>query len=928
MTHNRSIGLLLCLGAISALLPQPPKGRAISTHQAWNSGTLGDGGANTYVAADGGIRLINVRDLNRDGAVDLVFANTHEHDETLDLFLYWGQRGFDARRKASLPTEGAQSAAAADLNGDGYPELIVANRFDGTKTELNSFVYWGSAAGFAESRRTALPTQGAEAVAAGDLNGDGMADLVFANSGLSYHVSVDAFQQSFIYWGSKSGFSPERRTALKTINGRDIKIADLNRDGFADLVFANEGNEPGEGGASIYWGSRDGRFDESRMTNLPGERSSSVAVSDLNGDGFPEVVLANSFRLKARELGMYNIVDTDAIDSFVYWGSRTGFSVSARTALPTRGARHVLTADLNKDGRADIVFANHSGPASSIYWNSPQGFSPERRAEVPSQRATYTAAADFDRDGQVDLAIANFSNGASHDTDSWVYFNQGGSFSAARRTALATHGATGVVTADFNRDGEPDLAFINRVDGTDRAPLDSWVYWGNLKGEYSAARRQALPAHDVNAYAAADLNADGFPDLYFPGAPQLIYWGTAQGRFDMNRRSVLSKNNSFSAQIADFNRDGYLDIATSQWSPAKDEVSLYWGSANGFSDERRFLFRIGELRFHATADLNNDGWLDLIFTTTGNRVVICWNSAAGFDNARRTVLPSEVAISARIADLNKDGYLDIVICNLWSKNPPPGKPRSFGGSPEAGTYVYWGGKDGYDPARRLTLPTVGNEDAAIADLNQDGWLDLVLTSYHAGHTRANPSYIFWNGPQGFDAAKPDRIETNSGSGVIVADFNRDGRKDILFACHSKDGNHRNDSYLYWGGPEGFSSRRRALIPGRGPHLFNLSDVGNIRDRTDRYDYFSEPIEGDGTPWSDLSWKAETPFRTSVEFQLRTAGTREGLESAEWQGPAGTASVYRRPGPLRAAAGRWLQFKATLVSPDDANTPVLRGVSVR
>lgn len=920
------VSLMIAAAGVSRL--QAQKGHTISTLDGWNRGTLRDGGANTYVAADGGIRLINVRDLNRDGSVDLVFANTHEHNEKLDLFLYWGKRGFDARRKTPLPAEGAESATAADLNGDGYPELIVANRFDGTKTELNSYVYWGGAQGFGRSRRSELPTQGAEAVAAGDLNGDGFADIVFANSGLSYHVSVDAFQKSFIYWGSKSGFSPDRRTTVKTINSRDVKIADLDRDGFPDLIFANEGNEPGEGGASIYWGAREGRFDESRVTNLPGERSSSVDVRDLNGDSFPDLVLANSFRLKTRELGMYNIVDTDAIDSFVYWGSAKGFSVTARTALPTKGARHTLTADLNGDGLADIAFANHSGPASYVYWNSPQGFSSERRADLPSRHATHLAAADFDKDGRTDLAIANFSSGASHDTDSWVYLNSGGSFPPARRTALPTHGASGVIAADFDRDGEPDLAFLNKIDGIDRDPLDSWIYWGNPKGEYSAARRQALPAHNVNAYSAADLNADGFPDLYFPGSPQLIYWGSAEGRFDPKRHTVLSKDNAFSAQIADFNRDGYLDIATSQWSPAKDEVSLYWGSANGFSADRRFLFRIGELRFHAAADLNRDQWLDIVFTTTDNRVVIAWNSASGFDNQRRTVLPSEVAISTRVADLNQDGYLDIVICNLWSKNPPPGKPRSFGGSPEAGTYVYWGSKDGYDVSRRLTLPSTGNEDASVADLNRDGWLDLVLTSYHAGNTRANPSYIFWNGPRGFDPSSPTRIETNSGSGVIAADFNRDGHKDLLFACHSKDGNHRNDSYLYWGGLDGFSPGRRLLIPGKGPHLFNLTDIGNVHDRTDRYDYISEPIEGDGSAWSSISWKAETPFRTRVEFQVRSARTQKELESAEWKGASGPDSVYSRPGPLQAADGRWLQFKATLVSPDDANTPVLRSVTVR
>ena len=118
--------------------------------------------------------------------------------------------------------------------------------------------------------------------------------------------------------------------------------------------------------------------------------------------------------------------------------------------------------------------------------------------------------------------------------------------------------------------------------------------------------------------------------------------------------------------------------------------------------------------------------------------MIFWNGANGFDNARKQSLPCAAAVSVEVADLNGDGHLELIVANLWDKNPAPGKPRSFGGSAEADTLIYWGSAGGYSAADEV-LPSVGNEDVTVADLNRDGKLDLVLTSYHAGSTRNAPS---------------------------------------------------------------------------------------------------------------------------------------------------------------------------------------------
>ena len=896
----------------------------------FGEGELVDGGANSYVAADGSIRLINLYDLNQDGNVDVVFPSTHDNSEAIDLLIYWGKNGLGPANRATLPTAGAKDVAIADLNQDSYPDLVVANRFDGTRTDLNSYIYWGSAQGLNAKNRTGLPTQGAESVAVGDLNKDGFPEIVFANSGLSYHVAEDNFNQSFVYWGSSKGYSADRRLNLKTINGRDVKIADLNRDGALDLVFANEGNSAKDGGITIYWGTIQGEFSAERFQHLPGEFSSGLDVADFNGDGHLDIALANAFRLKGRELGIYDIIETVAIPSFVYWGSAQGYSSDRRSELPTVGARSVSAGDLDQDGLADVVFANSSGGASYVYWASKSGFKANRRLALPTLAASRCAVVDLNGDGKLDLIFANRSGAGSHDTVSYVYWGDIRGLSSERRLELPTHGASGIAVGDLDRDGKADLVFANKEDGTAGRPTDTYIYWGDPRGQFDASRRQSLPTRGPNAYAAADLNADGFPDLYMPESESTIYWGSQQGYAPI-RKSVIGGKQAMSGQAADFDRDGYLDLALSEWAPGEEGAGLYWGGPTGYSAANRFVFRIGSVRFHTIADLNRDGWADVIFPTTSGEVVIFWNSANGFNNARKQSLPCAAAVSVEVADLNGDGHLELIVANLWDKNPAPGKPRSFGGSAEADTLIYWGSAGGYSAARRQVLPSVGNEDVTVADLNRDGKLDLVLTSYHAGSTRNAPSRIYWNGAQGFDPAKVTLLPTHSASGAMIADFNRDEWKDILITCHSYEGNHRNDSFLYWGSSTGYAADRKSLLHGLGPHLMNVADIGNIYHRSDRYDYISAPFRtGPEARLQSLRWKAETPFRSRVEFQLRRTSSREALNTAPWQGLRGEGTFFETSGGSLEGlkgSGDWIQYKATLISPDSANSPILRSVSI-
>ena len=297
----RGMAFIALVGLMAACAPpaQTPQvstqeGREVWRESSFNDfadGVLTDGGANTYVGADGSIRLINELDLNQDGLIDLVLPGSHDNNFDMNAWIYWGRDEFGTSGRTALPGEGGQDVAVSDLNRDGYPDLVVAKGYNGTRTENRSAVYWGSKLGFDAERRADLPTVSAQAVATGDLNGDGFPEVVFASNGLSYQFTREGNDFSVvrpvsdIYWGSGDGYSPRRTTQLPTRFARDVAIADLNRDRAPDLVFAVQDYKGDPGGVLVYWGSESGYSADASLW-LEGLGSVAVVAADLNEDGW------------------------------------------------------------------------------------------------------------------------------------------------------------------------------------------------------------------------------------------------------------------------------------------------------------------------------------------------------------------------------------------------------------------------------------------------------------------------------------------------------------------------------------------------------------------------------------------------------------------------------------------------------------------
>ncbi len=378
-------------------------------------------------------------DIDCDGWPDILFANYRSNDSYYDnpVYIYLGdETGFAEDRRIELPATWTMSAAVGDLDNDGFLDVFVTNFSDGDgHYSTESLIYWGTGAGIATSSPTGLTTYSAKYATISDLDDDGYHDIV---------VSSQYGDESSLFWGAPDGLGADEVTTLPTSNATQHEVADLNNDGTPEVIFSNR---HAGGDCSIdsyvYW-NRSGVFSEGDRTDLPTHCAHDVTAADIDLDGWPDLVFSNE-KQKSGDTDIYDI------DSYVYWGSGSGFSAANRLDLPTTYAVGNTIADLNDDGLPDVVFTNYyDGESylldSYVYWGSSGGLGSSHREGLPTCGALDVEAGDLDGDGYLDLVLANSrdSEGA-YDMDSVIYWGAPGGFSESSVTYLPTLSGRGIV---------------------------------------------------------------------------------------------------------------------------------------------------------------------------------------------------------------------------------------------------------------------------------------------------------------------------------------------------------------------------------------------------------------------------------------------------------------------------------------------------
>jgi len=797
-----------------------------------------------------GQTLATAGDVNGDGYDDIVIgAQNYSHGQTAEgrVWVYLGSAGGLAATPA-WDYEGDQLNAfcgfaigtAGDVDKDGYGDLFVSaeNYSNGQSSEGIVWVFYGSADGLPDTPDwTGEGNQvngsfGHSASTAGDVNGDGYADLVV--SALNYLNSSGNRGRIYVYYGSSGGLgntpwveeSPD--TDFIEFGYAVAGAGDVNGDGYADILVGAPhyaGDLVGEGIVYLYAGSAAGPVGTPAWSAEGNETNSHwgqevATAGDVNGDGYADILVGAP------------TYDGDFLEegrAALYLGRATmpdyapAWAVEGGQTEAHYGNSVATAGDVNGDGLSDIIVGapeysngeDQEGQAFVYHGvsDAPQltyGVFMDTNQAYAGGGLTCAAAGDVNADGYDDVLIGVGAYDLGQ-VDEGVVFLYLGTFQGlsgsptwyAQSNQEAAYLGDAVAGAgDVNGDGYADV--LVGAPYTDAGHQDegaAFVWYGAesapmgtpANAAWSAFGGQAGACFGYSVAGAGDVNGDGYADiivgadLYDDGqvdeGAAFVYHGSADGPSDTRdwyRDSDLA-NAEFGfcvASAGDFNGDGYSDVIVGAYKydhPDTDEglAFVYDGSADGLTTGAPFFYAQGDeseawlgRSVGCAGDVNGDGYSDIIIgvpqaTTTednGGKVLVWY----GGPTAPPTGNPSNAdwrvqrnRVGARIGwcvgtagDVNNDGYSDI----LFSTPYQAGVGDLFGTA-----FLYFGASYGVSVGAadwivegHATYTAFGTHSAYVGDVNGDGFGDVMISApyWDSGQTDEGAVFLYYgnNGP--------------------------------------------------------------------------------------------------------------------------------------------------------------------------------------
>lgn len=580
----------------------------------------------TTVALGNEASAIALEDFDRDGRLDLAVVADHD----FAILLNAGNRSFRDPIVRPGGAIGAESIAAGDLNGDGFPDLALPFSAFGVPSTVNVF-YGDGSGGFSEGPRLApggdwVPVYGTfNKAAIADLNADGRADLILSDSSLGTIVLV---------WQRANG-ELEEGPSYPAGNGlQQMAVADLDGDGVPDVAILEPPYLAWPNTVSILPGTAVGLAAPPQFQAPSGIRS--IAAADFDGDGRLDLALGGS------SMGELAFLLGDGEGGLAY--------VEAPGDPLLTGSLLMATADFNRDGRPDLVVAteNSSSQLSLFRSSGPLTFEPPENHSVSSHPSAI-AAADLDRDGFVDLLVVEQSRLS-------VLFGDGrGGLEAPIRISV-DFVARGGAVADLDEDGVADLLIPSfeglvwllrgRGDGTFLAPT----------AVYDMHPDPPVPPYfdstrSPSAIVVADFDGDGHLD--FALSDENVGWvdvalGSGDGTFRTGSRSDIGAPSLHVAAI-DWDRDGVLDLALARED--HDFVTILIGNGDGSFHELGSLAAGSQPRFVAVCDIDGDGRPELAVADPGRNI----GSQNEHWNPRVSILANHCGDRAPIAPVGDSG---------------------------------------------------------------------------------------------------------------------------------------------------------------------------------------------------------------------------------------------------------------------------------
>jgi Bacterial Ig-like domain (group 3)/FG-GAP-like repeat len=356
---------------------------------------------------------VSIADVNGDGRPDIVVANLCESldcsssEGGVAVLLGNGDGTFQSAVSYSSGGIGAQSVAIADVNSDGRPDLLVGTCATGSlncdfgQTGEVAVLLGNGDGTFQPATTYASGGWGADSVAVADVNGDGKPDLLVTN----FYDPTKGLGSVGVLLGNGDGiFQPVVTYASNWSNVYSVVVADVNGDGKPDLLLAGDV-------VIVLLGNGDGTFQPAKIYGrLANTISLAIAVADVNGDGKLDVVAAN-----------FDVCGNCASTVGVLLGNGDG-SFRSPVTYDSGGvfADSLAVVDVDGDGKPDVVVANcgpkgqsgcdafTNGVVGVLLGNGDGTFQPVVTFDAGGPNVEALAAGDLRRTGRPDLVTTSF----------------------------------------------------------------------------------------------------------------------------------------------------------------------------------------------------------------------------------------------------------------------------------------------------------------------------------------------------------------------------------------------------------------------------------------------------------------------------------------------------------------------------------------
>ena len=537
--------------------------------------------------------------------------------------------------------------------------------------------------------------------------------------------------------------------------GGGIAISDVNGDGFGDVIM--NGLAPS---IAVFPGQKDGTLGVAKYIN--GVIATALAVGDINGDGIPDIIGVNP--------------STNAFVPLLNDG-KANFTLQEDLPLTGDFPGPLALADVTGSGRNDLLAVCHHPDVLYLYPNLGGGkFGPAQALANLGPDRSFTVA-DFDGDGRADIAYSGINSLTGLESTQLLINKGGGSFTNIAPAPLSSAGGL-VVSGDFNSDGLPDLAVE-----TTQGVLQVFLNQGNLN--FSPVLQSAT-LNGPFQLAVGDFDNDGILDMAgVGGTPDpgsiVFLWGDGSGVF---APEYVTGPIGSTLAVGDINGDGIPDVAIPDLGGLA--VSVVLGrKGRGFPNP--LSFPIGFAGSIIAGDINGDGLPDLFFAGATQPFLIPGSIYLNQGDGVFQFAGSPPGQAQTFADLTGSGKADMIgftgpeimiwpgtgdfnfrVSPIAIQVPPPGLAGFLSGDldgdglPEliAGGLIAWNnGKYQFD-FERMNFDSV----YGIADVNNDGRLDLLT----------DIGTLLNQGNRQFTLVTPSGLPLTAGTQLAMGDFDGDG----------------------------------------------------------------------------------------------------------------------------------------------------------